>query len=133
VINLRKIFSKKDNSIPSEELEKLITEENNAFKEEYEKCESEFQVLNEENLRLKKEIELLEKEINKYKNIKENIQNTLYKSHIESCKEVYDTGKKFDDMVQYKTGIIKKQQEKNYAIKNSIDMLLKKIKSILIE
>jgi len=130
---LRSIFGKKTTGVSTEKLDKLIIKEKNSFHEEYGKYETEFQILSEENIKLKKEIEFLEKEMRKYNYMKENIQDTLYKSHMESCKEVYDTGKKFDDMVQYKTRIIKKQQNKNQDIKNSIDMLLKKLKSILVE
>jgi phage shock protein A len=133
VIGLSKGFWKKSSDINVEEIQELLIAEKSNFKDQYEKYEKELKQLEEENTKIKKEIKILEKEMDEYRELKEKIQVTLYNSHRDSCKEVYDTGKKFDDMVQYKTRIIKIQQSKNIEIKSSINTLLIKIKSILSE
>lgn len=133
---LRNSFWKKTNEVDVEEvkkIEKLLIEEKNRFEIEFEKYEREVSVLVEENKDIKEEIDKLEKELFQYKKLKEDVKSTLYKAHIDSCTEVYDTGKKFDDMVRYKTRIIKIQQSKNQEIKASINKLILKIKSILSE
>lgn len=126
-------FWKKSSNINVEGIQDLLIAEKNNFKDQYEKYEKELKKLEEENSKIKKEIAILDKEMDEYKKLKEKIQVTLYNSHMDSCKEVYDTGRKFDDMVQYKTKIIKIQQSKNIEIKSSINKLLIKIKSILSE
>lgn len=115
------------------DVEGQFSKEKGRFKTEYAKYERELESLTNKNQRIKKEITELEAQMVDYKKTRKEIERRLYTAHIEASKKVYKTGKKFDEMVEYKTKIIEKQQSKNVQIKGSINKLIEKIQAIINE
>ena len=126
-------FKKNPMGYNYKDVEEQFTNEKNRFKKDYSKYESELGSLVNKNQKLKKEIDSIEVQMADYKKIRKDIESKLYSAHIDACKKVYNTGKKFDDMVEYKAKIIEKQQNKNSQIKASINKLIEKIQSIIKE
>ena len=97
---------------------------------EYEK---QISVLIEENKKLQEEIKVLESTMTEFKVAKNILQQRLYSSHMEICRMLKDSEKKFEDMIQYKKSILTAQQDKNAQIKASINKLMDQIQFIIHE
>jgi hypothetical protein len=104
-------------------------------KSEFEKlkneCDNELKSLIEENNRLKLEADRAQTESEKQLTISEKIKELLYAAHINACNSVYETGAKFEEMIQYKSNIVRNQQNKNVEIKTSINRLLEHLQRIV--
>jgi hypothetical protein len=96
-------------------------------------CDKELLALSEENNQIRLEISKLEAQIAPYSNLSCEIKETLYKAHIDACSSIFETEKKFDAMLAYKTDILKMQQAKNSEIKASITNLLEELRRIIYE
>jgi uncharacterized sodium:solute symporter family permease YidK len=78
-------------------------------------------------------LEELELKMKSYKEFKEKLAETLYGSFVESFNKVYNSEKMLNEMIEYKTQILKKQEKKESEIKLSINKLLKEVDCILDE
>lgn len=103
------------------------------FLQKYSNYESELKTLTQENAKLKEEVEALEIQMKEYKELRKKIEDTLYKSFIDACTRTYETGRRFEEMMEYKMGIIQNQHHKNEEIKILINKLMEKISSVVEE
>lgn len=114
---------------------KDVMEELALQKAEFEKlkneCDNELKSLIEENNRLKLETDRAQTESEKQLSISERIKELLYSAHVNACNNVYETGAKFEEMIQYKSSIVRNQQSKNVEIRTSINRLLEHLQRIV--
>lgn len=103
------------------------------FLQRYSNYESELKTLTQENDKLKEEVEALEIQMKEYKELRKKIEDILYKSYIDACTRTYETGRRLEEMMEYKMGIIRNQHHKNEEIKILINKLMKKVSSVIEE
>lgn len=110
-----------------EKIDKATVDIDNEFQE----CKNKEKTLNEENLRLKKEMQVINEKMRDYKELRGKLTEMLYESHMNAITPIYNSQKKIDEMLEYKSNIAKKLENKNEEINNAINNLILNIKSIM--
>lgn len=117
--------------------QKDVIEEFEIQKADFDKLNSDYDEeilqLNNEINQLRQEIEKLQLDMTQRSEKKKKVQDILYNAHLDACMEIHEIEKKFEEMIQYKTNIIKNQQKKNLEIKVSINKLMKKLQWIIMD
>lgn len=95
---------------------------------EYEVKENE---LKKENMKLLNELKALNDEMKDADYLNDKLSEILYNSHIKAITPIYNEEKKFDEMVVYKSELIRGLQEKNEKINSDIKGLISKINELI--
>lgn len=130
---MEKKWTKSFRGLNPKDVEKLIASTEKQFQEELNKLNTESSNLMKERESLKNEIGYLEEQMSGYNQLRKAVEETLYNAHIKASMEVYEKSKRFDDMIAYKTKIIRTQQNKNADIKSLITKLLDNVNNIVKE
>jgi phage shock protein A len=114
-----------------DDVEKLIHQENRMFEEENVKLRKELASLIEDNKRLKENLNDIRQQMQVYKNLRKELEEQLYHTHIDASGIVYDAEKKYEEMIKQKVEMMQAQEKKNKEIQSSINKLIREIHSIL--
>jgi len=96
---------------------------NSEHSKEIEKLKENLSSLSKENESLKDEIKLLRKDIEQYKQMKDDIANTLLKVHLDASRQIQDTIEKTEEQENKKIEEISKLKKERSEIKDTLKNL----------
>lgn len=116
-------YNKKD-------VEKKIDLINKEFEEIYSEYSKQLSSLTSENENLKKQVQMFTSQVLEYRNLKEELVNILYNTHIDAYTPIYDVLNEIEQKEKYKMDILQSQKKKYADIRESIDRFLSQIQNI---